>query len=47
MLAQRNGRDAFLFVVGRVEALQISSYSIQVGLSPLQWNTGFEAGEYA
>src|SRR2546425_273371 len=47
MLTQRNGRDAFVFVVGRIEARQIGSYAIQVGLSLLRWNTGFEPGEYA
>src|ERR1022692_2277242 len=47
MLTQRTGRDAFLFVVGRVEALQITGYAIQVGLSLRQSHTGLEPGEYA
>ena len=47
MLTQRDGRDAFVFVVGRIEARQIGSYAIQVGLSLLQRNTRFEPGKYA
>jgi len=33
--------------VGRIEARQIGSYPIQVGLSLLQRNTRFEPGKYA